>query len=171
MAEKTEVKKEAEAETGTTAMTVRRPMGLFEQMEREFDEMRRRMFGVFRRPAGLDAGGASGIAWSPTADAYEADGALVVKAELPGVKKEDIAVDVRGGMLTVSGKRHEEKETKEARYYAAERFSGSFSRAFPLPDGVDAAAITAEYKDGVLHVRVPLPVGGKSEAVKIPVNG
>jgi len=151
---------------------VRPPMGVFDQMEREFAEMRRRMATVFRHPAAPFYGPAMlpEVNWAPTVDAYEQDGALVVKAELPGVKQENVSIAIERGILTIEGDRSEEKETKEARYYASERFSGTFTRSFTLPDGVDTAAITATYKDGLLEVRVPLPKARRAEAVKVPIQ-
>ena len=150
----------------------RRPTGLFEQIEREMEDLRQQMFGHFRRPVlePFHPAGMQDIAWSPTADAYEQDGAFVVKAELPGVKKEDVKVSIHEGLLTIEGQRTEEKERKEARYYAAERFAGTFRRIFALPEGTDASKIAAEYKDGVLEVHVPIPAAAKAEPVNIPVK-
>jgi HSP20 family protein len=159
--------------TTAVATSGQRPPSLFQQMDREFDEMRRRMGEFFGQPFGfLHAPRMpQSMTWAPTADAFVADNTLVVKADLPGVKKEDVSVTVRGDVLTIEGQRTEEKETKEARYYAAERFSGAFTRSFPLPEGVDTSAITAEYKDGVLEVRVPLPAQPKAEPAKIEIKG
>jgi HSP20 family protein len=162
-----------EKKNGAVAVQERRPAGLFAQIEQEFEDARRRMMDLFRRPATVSYGQPllADTAWAPTADMYEADGTLVIKAELPGVKREDITVGVDGGMLTLTGQRKEEREIKEARYYAAERFAGSFTRSFALPDGVDAKDITAEYKDGVLEIRVPMPAMAKADPVKIAVKG
>lgn len=161
-----------EKKNGSVAVVEQRPPGLFDQIEQEFEEARRRMMQIFRRPATVPYGRSLLVepAWAPTADMYESDGALVIKAELPGVKKEDIKVEVRDGYLTITGERKEEKEVKEARYYASERFAGSFTRSFALPEGVDAGTITAEHKDGLLEVRVPLPAQAKAEPTKIAVT-
>jgi HSP20 family protein len=163
------------AEAGKpTAVATReqRAPTLFQQMDREFDEMRRRMAEFFGQPFGFLHGPRmpQEMTWAPTADAFVADNTLVVKADLPGVKKDDVSVTVRGDVLTIEGQRKEEKETKEAKYYAAERFSGAFMRSFPLPEGVDINAISAEYKDGVLEVRVPLPQQAKAEPAKIEIK-
>lgn len=96
---------------------------------------------------------------------------LSFKAELPGVRQEGVRVALDEGLLTIAGQRQEDKETKDARYYARERFTGTFSRSFVLPDGVDARKVTAEYKDGPLEVRVPLPALAKAEPISIPVKG
>ncbi len=161
-------------EKQTTAVATREagPPTLFERMDRDMAAMRQQMAEFFRRPFGFLYGPSmpEAGAWAPTADAYVAEGALVVKADLPGVKKDDVSVTVRDGVLTIAGQRKEEKEVKEARYYAAERFSGAFSRSFPLPDGVDINAIAAEFKDGVLEVRVPLPAKAQVEPTTIPIK-
>jgi HSP20 family protein len=162
----------AEKQAMAVATREPRPPTVFEQMEHEFTDLRRRMTDLFRRPfAPVSEPSLLGeINWTPRVDAYEVDGTLQIKAELPGVKQDDVGVMLQDGILTIAGKRSEEKEVKDARYYAAERFSGSFSRSFSLPDGVDAGAIAAEFKDGVLDVRIPLPATAKAEAVTIPVK-
>jgi HSP20 family protein len=161
-------------ETQTTAVAPReeRPLSLFERMDRDLAMMREQMAEFFRRPFSFLYGPPvpRTITWAPSADAYEAEGALIIKADLPGVKKEDISVTVRDRVLTIEGERREEKEVKEPRYYAAERFAGRFSRSFALPEGVDTSAITAEQKDGVLEVRVPLPAQAKAEPLKVPIK-
>lgn len=163
------------AEQQTTSVMEREKHAptIFEQMEQEFSELRRRMADVFRRPFAPLYGPPlpREAAWAPRADAYQADGGLVIKAELPGVKKDDIRLTVGDGVLTIQGTRQEEKEVKEGRSYMAERFSGSFARSFALPEGVDTNAITAAYNDGVLEVRVPLPAQAKTEATTIPIAG
>jgi HSP20 family protein len=83
----------------------------------------------------------------------------------------DITVAGDGGLLTLTGHCKEEKEIKEARDYVAERFAGSFTRSFALPDEVDAKGITAEYKDGVLEIRALMPDTAKADPVKIAVKG
>ncbi|MCG6911224.1 MAG: Hsp20/alpha crystallin family protein [Deltaproteobacteria bacterium] len=95
--------------------------------------------------------------WNPKVDIYEEDGAIVVKAELPGVEKDNIVVDVKNGILTLKGERASDKEVKEDSYYRRERVFGSFERRFNLPENVDPEKITADYKDGVLKVGIPKP--------------
>jgi HSP20 family protein len=163
-----------EQKNGPTAVAERRPMGmsLFGQMERELEDMRRRMATMFRWPFVPLAPTrlTTEMMWAPTVDMYEKDGALIIKAELPGVKKNDVSVTFDDGVLTIQGKREEEKEVKDAKYYARERFSGSFSRSFALPEGVDKDKIAAEFKDGVLEVRVPLPARAPAEPARIPIR-
>jgi HSP20 family protein len=109
----------------------------------------------------------------PTADAYEADGKFVVKAELPGVKQADITFRVEEGLLTIAAKRQEEQEHKEAQYHTFERFLGTVQRSFALPEGVETDKITARFADGMLEVTVPLPAQppAKARGTEIPITG
>jgi len=93
--------------------------------------------------------------WMPLVDVRETDGALVAHAELPGIERKDIKVDVTGGLLIISGERHYEKEMKEENVLRVERSYGSFSRSFSLPDSIDGDKATASLKDGVLEVKLP----------------
>lgn len=106
--------------------------------------------------------------WSPTLDLYDNHDSTVIKAELPGMKKEDINISLKDGVLTVSGERKEAKEFETSETYRSERLLGRFERAIRLPSQVEADKIKATYKDGVLTVVLP-----KAEAAKpknIPVN-
>lgn len=136
------------------------PFAMINELEREMDRMVGNRFpSVQPFLRGVGRAGRSGQAWSPSADIYEKDGALVVKAELPGVDKNDVSVTVENGDLVIQGERKADQEVDEESYYRMERFSGSFYRRFALPEGVDEDGITAEYKDGVLHVQIPKPSG------------
>jgi HSP20 family protein len=108
--------------------------------------------------------------WIPEVDVLEQEGELVVKADLPGMKREDIEVGVEGEMLVIRGHRAEEKEVKEENYYCAERATGEFYRAFSLPEGVDADRIQATYEDGVLEVKVPRPAVAQPKKLKVEVK-
>jgi len=92
---------------------------------------------------------------APAFEVKETKSSYVFKADLPGVKEEDIDVSLSGNRLTISGHRKEERRDEGDRYYAYERSYGSFSRSFTLPEGVDETAVEAEFKDGVLSVTVP----------------
>ncbi len=105
--------------------------------------------------------------WNPAVDLYEKDDHFVIKAELPGVDKEDIKVDLKDRVLTLSGERTYDNEVKEENYYRKERSYGKFQRAFTLPTDVDSDKITAEFKDGVLRVEVPKPEEKKAQEVTI----
>lgn len=108
--------------------------------------------------------------WLPSTDVYRTNGDLIVKADLPGLKKEDVEVVVEDGFLVVKGERKEEKEEKEKEYFRSERTYGSFYRRVPLPEEFDANKITAKVHDGILEVKVPLPVTETKEAKKIAVG-
>jgi len=93
--------------------------------------------------------------WRPAVDIYEEENGVALKAELPGIDKKDISIDVKDGVLTLSGERTVENETNEKNYYRRERTYGKFQRLFTLPEGVSAEDITADFKDGVLKVHIP----------------
>jgi HSP20 family protein len=93
--------------------------------------------------------------WIPAVDVFEKDDKFVVKAELPGMKEEDIDVSVVGDTLMIKGEKKTESEVKEAEYYRCERAYGSFYRSIPLPSTVDADKIEADFEDGVLEVSLP----------------
>jgi HSP20 family protein len=108
-------------------------------------------------------------AWAPAVDIYEGDGELVVEAELPGLEKGDIKVNVEDGVLTLKGERKLSKETKEENYHRVERAYGAFTRSFTLPDTVDAEKISAKHKDGVLRVSLPKKPEAKPKVVDVKV--
>ena len=108
--------------------------------------------------------------WSPTADISETETEYLIRAELPGVPKEGVRVTVENGVITIAGERRQEKEDKNEKFHRVERFHGSFSRSFSLPETADAAAIRAESKDGTLLVRIPKIKAEKPRAVQVQVN-
>ena len=105
--------------------------------------------------------------WNPAVDLYEKDDHFVIKAELPGVDKKDIAIDLKDRVLTLSGERSSENEVKEENYYRRERSYGKFQRSFTLPADVDSDKIKAEFKDGLLQIEVPKPEKQKPKQVTI----
>lgn len=107
-------------------------------------------------------------AWVPAVDVYENDDhEFVLKAELPAMKREDIAITYDDGVLTLKGERKSEVETSRDTYHRVERQYGSFMRSFTLPATVDAARIQASYKDGVLTIRVPQREEAKPKQIEI----
>jgi HSP20 family protein len=108
--------------------------------------------------------------WAPAVDIYETPNELVVKADLPDVNEKDIDVRVENNLLTIRGERKFEKSVSEENYLRVERTYGSFSRSFSLPNTVNAEAIGAEYKNGVLTVNLPKREESKPRQVKITVN-
>lgn len=105
--------------------------------------------------------------WAPKVDIYDTKDAFMIKAELPGVDKNNIKVDVDGRLLTLRGERRTETEEKEASYYRHELYTGTFERTFTLPEAVDPALIKAEYKDGILTLEVPKPEERKPKQIEI----
>ena len=125
---------------------------------RDITSLRDEMNRLFSRTLGETAGGP---AWSPAIDVIEQADAIVVKAELPGMKPEDIDIEVDDNVLTIKGERRFEEKVEDGRYYRLERSYGQFSRSLGLPQGVRADEISASFENGVLEVRVP-----KAEEVK-----
>jgi HSP20 family protein len=105
--------------------------------------------------------------WNPVVDIYENEENIVIKAELPGVDKNDIVVDVKGRVLTLKGERSTDNEVKEDNYYRQERSYGKFERAFALPVEVDPEKIKADYKDGILKIDIPKAEENKPKQVTI----
>ncbi|MBS0014143.1 MAG: Hsp20/alpha crystallin family protein [Desulfobacterales bacterium] len=105
--------------------------------------------------------------WRPMVDTYEKDDAIVIKAEIPGVNKDDISIDVNNGVLSIKGERKHEEDVNEDNYYRRERFYGKFQRAFTLPDNADPDKIEAGFKDGILEVKVPKTEQSKGKKIEI----
>jgi HSP20 family protein len=108
-----------------------------------------------------------GRTWMPAIDVVRADGSLVLRADVPGMKPEEVKIEVEDDILTISGEHKETNESKDGEYVRRERRYGSFSRSMALPAGVDPAAIKAETRDGVVEVTVPLPTQPRKEKVTI----
>ncbi|MGA9535221.1 MAG: Hsp20/alpha crystallin family protein [Desulfobacterales bacterium] len=108
--------------------------------------------------------------WRPAVDIYEGEKAVVLKAELPGIKKEDVSVEVKDNVLTIKGERKAESEIKEEKYYRRERTYGSFSRSFNLQYTVKPDKIKARFKDGVLVIEVPKPEEEKPKQINVNID-
>src|SRR3954469_20980698 len=122
------------------------------EMNRVFDEM----FGGLRnRRVEGQQRGQGGAEWAPAIDVVQKDDDLVVRAELPGARSEDVEITVHQGVLTISGKREEQSEEERGGYLVRERRSGSFRRSLQLPQDVDEDQIKANFENGVLEVRIP----------------
>ena len=110
-------------------------------------------------------------AWVPAVDIYETDTLeVVIKAELPDVKKEDIGVTFENNILTLTGERKQDQTTRREQFQRVERRFGSFSRSFTLPASVDAGQIAASYKDGVLTIRLPRREEAKPKQINVNVE-
>jgi HSP20 family protein len=105
--------------------------------------------------------------WLPSVDLHEEENQLVLKAELPGMKKEDIDISLHGDVLTLSGERKEEAVHEKAEVYRAERFLGKFQRTLTLPIAVDGSKVQASYKDGILTVTLPKAAEAKPKQIEI----
>lgn len=108
--------------------------------------------------------------WAPVVDIVEKNGNIEVKAELPGMSKEDIKVTVKDNVLSLSGERKQEIETKEKTFHRIERFYGSFCRNIQLPERVKADKVKATYKDGVLNIVLPKPASAKPKKIDVEVK-
>ena len=108
--------------------------------------------------------------WMPKMDVFEKDGELIVKADLPGLKKEEVFITLEEGNLILKGERKEETEIKEENFYRAERNYGGFYRRLPLAFKVDPQKIVAKFMDGVLEVHVPLPVQEELKPLPIAIH-
>lgn len=124
---------------------------------------------TFSRTRGRDEALGKGM-WTPAVDIYETDDAVVVKAELPGLEKNQIGVEVKDGILTLHGERKFEKEVTEENYHRIERAYGSFHRSFSLPSSVEQEKIEAKFKDGVLDVTLPKQERAKPKQIKVDVK-
>jgi HSP20 family protein len=128
-----------------------------------------RLFGPANRPLN---GGQEYMAlteWAPAVDITEDNKEWLIKADLPEVKKEDVKVTVENGVLSITGERKFEKEEKGRQYRRVERSYGSFFRSFTLPDGADGDKVSAEFKDGVLKVRLPKNEKAKAKAIDVKI--
>lgn len=105
--------------------------------------------------------------WLPSFEVRETKESYVFTADLPGVKKEDIDVTLRGNRLQISGKREAEKESKDDTFYAYERTYGAFTRSFTLPPEIDAEHVHSELKDGVLTLAIPKKVDAPAKKISI----
>ena len=120
----------------------------------------------FGRPSELLANGE----WSPRVDISEREGSFQIKAEIPGVGKDDVKVTLENGVLTLQGERHQEHEEKGLRFHRIERSYGNFIRSFTLPNNVDAQQLKAHFHDGLLEVEIPKTPEAQTSAITIPVD-
>jgi len=108
--------------------------------------------------------------WTPALDVYEDKDTITVKAELPGMKKEDIDISLHDGTLSITGERKSEEKFESAEVYRAERFVGRFQRSLSLPSPVAADKVKAQYKDGVLTITLPKTEEAKPKQIDVNVG-
>jgi HSP20 family protein len=138
---------------------------------RNFEERMRRFFGEAVDPFGnMGEENWSVATWSPACDIYETANEIVVKTELPEVKKEDVQVSVDNNVITIRGERKFSEETKRENYHRLERSYGEFTRSFTLPNFIDTGKINAEFKDGILRVTLPKREEVKPKQVEVNVK-
>lgn len=130
-----------------------------------FDRMFEDFFGMDRRRTDME-----NYDWTPRVNVEELEDKFEITAELPGMKKDDIDIEVTDGILTIKGERTFEKEEKDTNYHVCERSYGTFRRGFTLPENVKADAIEAEYQDGILRLGVPKAEPEKPREIKIEVK-
>lgn len=109
-------------------------------------------------------------AWQPTVDIFETEAGIVIQADLPGVEKENVSVEIKDNVLNLSGERYIETAVDEDQYYRRERCAGKFHRAFDLQRQVDPARITAKFKNGVLQIEVPRPEAERLKKIKVEID-
>jgi HSP20 family protein len=133
-----------------------------------------RLFNTFFDAPSSGGGGGNGGAlrrWLPAMDLVETEDHFVLRADLPGLSEEDVSIELEESVLTVSGERKAEHESRDEGFYRVERAFGSFSRTLTLPKGIDPEAITANFDRGVLEVRIPKPEERKPRRIEIAANG
>jgi len=147
-----------------------RALSPFEEMERRFEDLFRRPFSLLepswwprlRMPEMEEV--------APKVDIFEEGDNFVVKAEIPGMKKEEIEVNLTDDMVTISGEKKKEEKVEKKDYYRFERSFGSFSRSFRLPKDVQSDKAKATFKDGVLELKVPKTEEAKKKEKKVPIE-
>ena len=131
----------------------------------QFDRTLADFFGQSRRKMDLE-----NFDWTPRVNVEELEDRFEITADVPGMKKEDIDIEVRDNVLTIKGERKFEKEESDANYHICERSYGTFQRAFTLPENVTTDDIDAEYEDGILRLAVPKAEPEKPKEIKIEVK-
>ena len=109
--------------------------------------------------------------WSPQVEMFERNGELVLQADLPGLSKDDIKVEMADNALTITGERRDERVEKREAFYSSERSYGKFYRRLPLPQGVNTEDAKASFRDGVLEITMPAPKAEPKTARKLEING
>ena len=136
----------------------------FHFMRRMAEDMDR-LFGIGLAPIGIER-----ASWSPQVEVLRRGDNIVVRADLPGLDKKDIKVEVDDGMLTISGERCEEKEEDGTDFYRSERSYGKFFRAVPLPEGADSEHTAATFKDGVLEITLSAPKKTENKTREVTIR-
>jgi len=143
---------------------------------REMDELQRRLASVFdlapyrRSSLTTDEENMTVPEWAPAVDILEDDKEYLIKVELPEVQKDAVKVTVEGGTLTISGERKAEKEEKNRKLHRVERYYGRFVRSFSIPEDAEDSKVNAEFKDGVLRVRLAKSEKARPKQIEVKVS-
>ncbi len=113
---------------------------------------------------------AEGAEWSPRVDISETEKAFTIKADVPGVKREDVKINIEDRVLSIRGESRQEKEDKDEKVHRVERFYGSFSRSFTLPENVDIDKIDAAFKDGLLTLVIPKTEAARPKSIEVKIK-
>ncbi len=160
----------ARRESGQISSPGRDPFMLMRMLSDDLDRMAEN-FGFGRSPGFRDLMGQGRSAmWSPQIEVSQDKGQIKVCADLPGLTRDDVNVEITDDMIVLSGERKQEEEENREGYYRSERSYGSFSRAIPLPEGAKADQAKATFKDGVLKITVPAPEGKKKQRRQLQVQ-
>ena len=154
-----------------TELAPRDPFTLLRQMTSDLDRVfESSTWPSFRWPSFRTPPAGEAATWFPEIEVFEKDHRLVTRIDLPGMKKDDVKVEVTDGQLAISGERKNEAEEKKENVYRCEREYGSFYRVVPLPDGVKLDDVKATFADGVLEVSIPLPAKPETKARKVEIQ-
>jgi HSP20 family protein len=139
---------------------------------RELEDMSNRLNRMFGRSPLAREAETQMVAfdWAPSVDISENPEEFVIKAEVPGVNKDDVKVSIEDGVVSIQGERKQEKEEKDKKFHRIERSYGSFLRSFSLPSNIDDAKVQAQFKDGLLTVRLPKSASAKPKSVEVKVS-
>ena len=135
-------------------------MGMHEKINRLFDDL----------VAGQREAGQSGVDWVPSTDIYETKDQYVFRFELPGMSRDEIQIDLKNQVLSVTGERKGLKDVQEEQCHRMESFSGRFFRSFTLPRNIDVEKVGASLRDGILEIRVPKPEEHKARPIPIKID-
>ena len=139
-------------------------------LERRMDEMMRQPLALLRHPLGWFRAPTEELGWIPALELYEKNDRFIVRAELPGMKKEGINISVLGDTLTIKGERKAESEVKDEDYYRCELCYGRFSRSITLPAAVQPGKVEASYDNGILEIVLPKAAEAKQKKVEVKVK-
>lgn len=147
-----------------------RAISPFEHLERQFEEFFRRPFSLLGQPWWPSKRVFEMEEISPSVDIYEEGGDIILKAELPGLNKQDVSVNLSDHIVTISGEKKKEEKVSDKNFYRVERSYGSFTRSFELPADVKADQVKAKFHDGVLEIRMPKTEEAKQKAKSVPIE-